>query len=162
MPVRCEIIGHDFRWILLLALSLCISLRACKGNDDITLTERNTSNTVARTWHEKRLTWDSAGPLGPGVYGAKSKSPGIDEGVSSLASPRLAVFVFQPYDLNQVDVDTLQIVKGIGPKLAHAIVNYRLAHGPFHSIDELLAVKGIGRAKLASLRNYLDLSIVQP
>jgi len=169
MPVRSESIVYDCRWILLLVLSICVSLHACKGNTEQELTKRNASNAAPRTWHEKGLSWDSVGPLGPGVYCVKSKSyqkiadpQGIAAGDYALVSPRLAVFIFRPYDLNQVDIDTLQIVKGIGPKLALAIVNYRLAHGPFHSVDELLAVKGIGRAKLASLRNYLDLPIAQP
>ncbi|MEQ1936022.1 MAG: helix-hairpin-helix domain-containing protein [Fimbriimonadaceae bacterium] len=36
-------------------------------------------------------------------------------------------------------------------------MDYRQSHGGFTSIDELLAVKGIGPKKLADMRKYLRL-----
>jgi len=50
-----------------------------------------------------------------------------------------------PVDINTADAATLaQEIRGIGPKLAALIVQYRKEHGPFESIDELQQVKGIG------------------
>ncbi|NTV14769.1 MAG: helix-hairpin-helix domain-containing protein [Desulfobulbaceae bacterium] len=104
------------------------------------------------------LLWDCAGPKGAGVYG---RDQGGNTAVNpQLVSPRLAIFTFLRFDLNQVDADTLQIIKGIGPKLASAIVDYRVVHGPFHSVEELLAVRGIGPTKLISLRAHVMLPLI--
>lgn len=47
-------------------------------------------------------------------------------------------------NINTADSKTLQTVKGIGPKRAAAIINYREKNGPFKSIDDLNKVKGKG------------------
>lgn len=52
-------------------------------------------------------------------------------------------------DLNDADALTLQQnLNGIGKAKAEAIVAYREANGPFDSVDELLEIKGIGKALL--------------
>ena len=49
--------------------------------------------------------------------------------------------------------DELSTLPGVGPVLASRIVSYRLQHGPFSTMEDLLDVPGIGEAKLASLRD---------
>lgn len=49
-----------------------------------------------------------------------------------------------PLDLNRAGVADLDALPGIGPVLAKRIVEHRLAHGPFHAPEDLLAVRGIG------------------
>jgi competence protein ComEA len=44
---------------------------------------------------------------------------------------------------------------GVGPATAAAIVAQRERHGPFHSIDDLLDVRGIGAAKLDAFRDLV-------
>jgi competence protein ComEA len=51
-------------------------------------------------------------------------------------------------DLNSAGVAELDGLPGIGPVLAARIVAHRDAHGPFHGIEELLAVQGIGPRQL--------------
>ena len=57
--------------------------------------------------------------------------------------------------LNEADAKELLHVKGIGPKRAQAIVQYREKHGPFRSVDDLAQVRGIGTKKLEKLRPFL-------
>jgi competence protein ComEA len=56
-------------------------------------------------------------------------------------------------DLNTATVADLESLPGIGPATARAIVEHRRRYGPFRSVDDLLAVRGIGPAKLAQLRD---------
>lgn len=62
-------------------------------------------------------------------------------------------------DLNQADASTLQReLSGIGEAKANAIVAYRESNGPFASVDELLEVKGIGKAILDKNREKLEVN----
>ncbi|PWE47458.1 ComEA family DNA-binding protein [Pseudomonas prosekii] len=62
-------------------------------------------------------------------------------------------------DLNVADVPTLQReLAGIGESKAKAIVAYRESNGPFTSVDELLEVKGIGKAILERNRDKLEVN----
>jgi len=62
-------------------------------------------------------------------------------------------------NLNDADVATLQReLAGVGEAKAKAIVTYREANGPFASVDELLEVKGIGKAILDRNRDKLEVN----
>ncbi|SDU00158.1 MULTISPECIES: helix-hairpin-helix domain-containing protein [Pseudomonas] len=62
-------------------------------------------------------------------------------------------------DLNGADAPTLQReLSGIGEAKAKAIVAYRDSNGPFSSVDELLEVKGIGKAILDKNREKLEVN----
>lgn len=60
-----------------------------------------------------------------------------------------------PVDLNAADASLLETLPGIGPATAAAIIDHRERHGPFASVEGLLAVRGIGEAKLAALRDLV-------
>ncbi len=49
-------------------------------------------------------------------------------------------------------------MKGVGPSKAQAIVDYRKAHGPFKSVDELVQVKGIGLKTVEKNREQLTVT----
>lgn len=59
--------------------------------------------------------------------------------------------------LNSASSADLQSLPGVGPATAEKILTYRKEHGQFRSIDELLAVKGIGDKKLEKMRPFLKL-----
>jgi len=62
-------------------------------------------------------------------------------------------------DLNGADAVTLQReLAGVGEAKAKAIVAYRDSNGPFSSVDELLEVKGIGKAILDKNRDKLEVN----
>lgn len=61
-------------------------------------------------------------------------------------------------DLNTADERALLELPGIGPARARAILAFRAAHGGFHSVSQLLQIKGIGRALLKQLRPLVTLS----
>jgi comEA protein len=60
-------------------------------------------------------------------------------------------------DLNSATVEQLQQVPGIGPGTAKAIVNFRQKSGPFQKVEDLLAIKGISKARFEKMRPYLTI-----
>ena len=59
-------------------------------------------------------------------------------------------------NLNAADAETLRRdLFGIGAAKAKAIIAYRESNGPFTAVDELLEVKGIGKALLEKNRERL-------
>jgi competence protein ComEA len=58
--------------------------------------------------------------------------------------------------LNQATAAELDALPGVGPVIAERIVSYRAENGPFQSIEDLLDVPGIGEAKLADLRDHVQ------
>lgn len=76
-----------------------------------------------------------------------------------LSSLGLIIFVLSAFGANQkLNINTAsveqlaEVMKGVGPKKALAIVKYRHQHGPFSSVDELVKVKGIGPVTLKKNR----------
>ena len=61
-------------------------------------------------------------------------------------------------NINTADKETLATLKGVGEKLAEAIISYRENHGPFKSIEELVEIRGIGQVVLDDNRNNLSVS----
>lgn len=57
-----------------------------------------------------------------------------------------------PINVNTASATELTTIDGIGPSKAKAIVDYREAHGPFASVDDLRSVTGIGDKLLDRMR----------
>ena len=55
-------------------------------------------------------------------------------------------------DINSATLADLDALPGVGPSTAQAIIDYRIANGPYASVDDLLNVRGIGPSKLAAMR----------
>jgi competence protein ComEA len=59
--------------------------------------------------------------------------------------------------LNSATLADLDGLPGVGSVTAQNILDYRAQHGAFASIDELVAVPGIGPTRLEQLRELLTL-----
>jgi|OM-RGC.v1.029717737 competence protein ComEA helix-hairpin-helix repeat region len=55
-------------------------------------------------------------------------------------------------DINRASANQLSSIKGLGLKRANAIIEYRKAHGPFMSVDDLTLVKGVGQKMLLRIK----------
>jgi competence ComEA-like helix-hairpin-helix protein len=71
-------------------------------------------------------------------------------GVAAKKKPPAA-----PVNLNTATSEELQLVPGIGPATADKILQMRKAYGAFKSVDDLLAIRGIGPKRLEKMRKYL-------
>ena len=68
----------------------------------------------------------------------------------------LAAVAMEPVDLNSASAETLAItMEGVGLQKAQAIVAYRAQHGPFSTVEDITAVRGIGPATLEKNRAKL-------
>jgi competence ComEA-like helix-hairpin-helix protein len=61
----------------------------------------------------------------------------------------------RPVNLNSANSEQLQQVPGIGPATAGKILQMRKTYGPFRSVDDLLAIRGLGAKRLEKMRKYL-------
>jgi len=57
--------------------------------------------------------------------------------------------------LSRADSTALQTLPRVGPATAERIITWREANGPYRSIEDLLAVSGIGPATLEGLRKFV-------
>lgn len=99
------------------------------------------------------LVWTSFSWFASSVYAAAP--------VNAQAAPPVKVqtaAIEDKINVNTASADALaEILTGIGPKKAEAIVAYRETNGPFKSVDDLLQVKGIGPATLEKNRDRIGL-----
>ena len=76
------------------------------------------------------------------------------------AGPALAAAKAAPtgkVNVNTASAEQLTALPGVGPKLAARIVEHRQKEGAFHSVQDLLNVKGIGEKNLAKIQGYVTL-----
>ncbi len=64
-------------------------------------------------------------------------------------------FPSKKININSADLTILIKLPGIGEKTAQRIIKFRDANKKLTNLDELLKVKGIGKAKLKELKKYL-------
>ena len=64
----------------------------------------------------------------------------------------------QKINLNQAEVWLLKALPGIGEILAQRIVDYRHQNGPFHNINELTKVKGIGVITYEKIKHLITVA----
>lgn len=60
-------------------------------------------------------------------------------------------------NINLADKSTLILLPSIGAKTAENIIKYRDEYGGFSNIEEILKVKGVGPAKFAKIKKYIDI-----
>ena len=60
-------------------------------------------------------------------------------------------------NINTATISELSLLPGLGKKTAKGIIEYREKHGRIKSLDELLKVKGIGKAKLSKIRDRISI-----
>ncbi len=93
-------------------------------------------------------------PTQPGKEEAK---PAEQDGPFSTEGSAGEAAVVKRLDPNTATNEELQTLPGIGPVLAARIIEYRETVGKFRTIDDLLAVKGIGEKTLMKIRPYLEI-----
>jgi len=78
----------------------------------------------------------------------------------ALALALVSPFALAALNLNTATIDELVALSGIGPAKAQAIVDYRTQHGGFKTVEELKDVKGIGAKRFEKLKADLTVGPV--
>lgn len=68
----------------------------------------------------------------------------------------MAFPAFAAVNINTATQSELEVVRGLGPAKAQAIIAYRESNGSFKSLDELDNVKGFGKASIEKLKEELS------
>lgn len=89
-------------------------------------------------------------------FNIPEKTVSIDTTDSSSAEKEEDV-ISAKININTANLKTLQKLTGIGPTYAKRIIDYRIEHGSFKSIDELLKIKGIGKKRLEKIKPFIKL-----
>ncbi len=96
------------------------------------------------------------GPHSLAPFGSTKVEPEANS-TSRSSSGKKAVPAEASVSLNTGTQADLENLPGVGPATAQKIIEYRRENGGFTSIEELLAVKGIGPKKMEAMRKYLKL-----
>ena len=84
--------------------------------------------------------------------GAKIYIPKIGENPKQVKGAKTGLV-----NINQADASLLETLPGIGRGLAQEIIGYRDNHGGFKSIEELMAVSGIGSKTFNQIKDKITL-----
>jgi competence protein ComEA len=68
----------------------------------------------------------------------------------------------KPVNINTAKSEELQQVPGIGPATAEKILQMRKSYGAFKSVDDLLAIRGLGPKRLEKMRKYVTVGKAAP
>jgi len=99
---------------------------------------------------------DSVNLAAPVADGEQIVVPGRGvAGAAPASSPAAGSSPSAPLDLNSATLEQLESLPGVGPVTAQKILDYRQAHGAFHSVAELEGVPGIGPAHMAQLKGLV-------
>ncbi len=73
----------------------------------------------------------------------------------------VSITLFAKININTATKTEFEKLPNIGPKKAERIIKYRLEHGDFKRIEDLVKVKGIGKKTLEKLRPHITLELTQ-
>ncbi len=101
-----------------------------------------------RDWVSKNL--NKAAPL---TDGAKIYIPKVGESSGSVAGATEQGLI----NINQADANLLETLPGIGPSFAKKIIDYRESSGGYKSLEELMAVSGIGKSLYLQIKDLVTI-----
>ena len=77
-------------------------------------------------------------------------------GASSAATSSAAVRQSASININRATQAELESLRGVGPKTAQAIIEYRTKNGSFTRIEDIMNVKGIGPKKFEAMKDSIS------
>jgi competence protein ComEA len=116
--------------------------------NDLLIACKGFSQTADRDWVAKNL--NKAALL---IDGAKIYIPEVGQS-GDVAGKQSGTSLI---NINQADGSLLETLPGIGPSYAQKIIDYREKNGGFKSIEELMAVSGIGKSLFSQIEKLVTI-----
>jgi competence ComEA-like helix-hairpin-helix protein len=130
---------QDDRLIILLGIGLIFLFFYCFQQFNIhTVSSRNTQKLH---WERGKIVLDETGSR---PYQKVEGETFQDTLIPAAFTP----FFFVPLPINEADQKLLETLSGIGPHLAAEIIKTRGQRGPFHSQEDLMHIRGIGKKRM--------------
>lgn len=102
----------------------------------------------------------AAAPVPAGETAAAGEAPADGASAASAAETQEPALQEptqeKPLNLNTATQAQLELLPGIGPALAQAILDYRAEFGPFTAPEQLMEVPGIGEKRFAAVEQLID------
>src|SRR6266540_3465602 len=92
----------------------------------------------------------------------RSRGAGLRETARRAAELARPLAPGERIDLDRADVTEITRLPRVGPALAQRIVDWRVEHGAFGSLERLDSVPGIGPHLLAAIRRHVVFAGVSP
>lgn len=93
------------------------------------------------------------------IFAARSHTPEsvrtAGRGLAGQASSKKLTSPGTHIDINTAGKEELMRLPGIGGAMAERVIEYRIEHGLFETVEDLANVRGIGKKKLELLRPFV-------
>ncbi|RCX22718.1 competence protein ComEA [Fontibacillus phaseoli] len=117
----------------------------------------NPSSAAPGTQEASEAAGTAVAPLGANGTAGTPAAPGTSGTSANPTEGDLQREQSGLISINTAGTTELQEIPGIGEKKAQAIIDYRNAHGPFKSVNELTEIKGIGDKMLEKMKPHIRL-----
>ena len=96
-------------------------------------------------------------PMTPTPYlmAPSTAGPTVTVSAAPTSTPTPAPTQLGKININTADVNLLENITGVGPTIAQRIVDYRVASGPFQTIEDIIKVKGIGDTTFLKMKDQI-------
>ncbi len=134
------------------AIAVVFAVNIGTKHDKTVITAKRTNSCTAAVLDETRLEENELSAIAV----RESPMPPESDDTQNVSEPaKEAPDSTGLVNINTADLEELKTLNGIGDVKAQAVIDYRNAHGPFTSAEQITDVKGIGEKTLEKIRAYI-------
>ena len=93
--------------------------------------------------------------LQPGIHAAHQSDAYAASGAAAVIEPITFSVVPDGMNINTASVEELDVLPGVGPAIAQAVVAEREVRGPYFYPEDLMDAKGIGESKYHAVEHLI-------
>ena len=120
-----------------------------------TTTKKSTTKSSKKTTTPETTTTETAPKSKSSSKSTATSESSGSKTVSPTGSSSGKLAPGQTVNINTATAEQLDVLPGIGPTKAQAIIDYRNEHGRFNSIEDIQNVKGIKEGEFSKIKDYI-------